>query len=72
MRAGKDFSGAGQTDFDLVEVDLGSGTLQVLNGFHVKANDQNGWIPISVSFARRHSQKEFPWLDQAIKRDDFI
>lgn len=56
----------------MCELDLGTGSIQALKEFHIKANDSMLWIPISVGFARRHTKKEFAFSDEGIKRDDFL
>jgi hypothetical protein len=51
---------------------MGSGTTSTIKELSFSASDKEGWIPISVGFARRHSQKEFPWIDNSTKKDEFI
>ena len=73
MRAGTGLGDQVTTVFELVELDLESGSTSALKEFTVKASNSGGWIPASVGYCRRHTAKEFP-LSEAdhVKRDEFL
>lgn len=71
QRTGKGFSSPGTTVFDLVEYDLGTGVMETLDKFRIKANDTDGWIPVAASFTRRHSRKEYAFAGWALPREVF-